>query len=57
MTNCDMCAYYEYDEEYEEYTCSVNLDEDELVRFMTGSHFQCPYFRSGDEYAVVRKQN
>ena len=53
---CDMCGYYEYDEETESYSCSVNLDEDEMYNFMSGSVRNCPYFQNGDEYMVVRKQ-
>lgn len=30
---CESCMYYQYDEEYEEYFCDVNLDEDEMERF------------------------
>lgn len=45
-----------YDEEYEEYCCTADLDEDELYRLMNGGR-GCPYYRDGDEYAVVRKQN
>lgn len=56
QTNCDSCAYYSYDEEYEAYMCDINMDEDELVRFLSDSHYSCPYYRNGDEYAVVRKQ-
>ena len=33
-----------------------NMDEDEYIRLMTDRHFQCPFYRNGDEYAVVRKQ-
>ena len=33
-----------------------NLDEDEMMRFLTDHHYQCPYYRCGDEYRVVRKQ-
>ncbi|MBE5869168.1 MAG: hypothetical protein E7293_09480 [Lachnospiraceae bacterium] len=55
-TGCDMCVNYVYDEDYECYTCLVNLDEDELVRFLTDRFSDCPYFRLDDEYAVVRKQ-
>ena len=54
---CDNCAYYDYNEEYECYECEVNLDEDELYRFMQGGSFECPYFTPYDEYKVVRKQN
>ena len=54
---CDNCAYYDYNEEYECYECDVNLDEDELYRFMQGGSFECPYFTPYDEYKIVRKQN
>ncbi|MGN0405668.1 MAG: DUF6472 family protein [Bariatricus sp.] len=53
---CDTCTFYIYDDDYECYTCDRNLDEDEMVRFMTDHSFQCPYYRCGDEYRVVRKQ-
>lgn len=53
---CDTCAYYSYDEDYECYVCDMDLDEDELVRFLSDTHYNCPYYRNGDEYAVVRKQ-
>ena len=36
--------------------CDRDLDEDEMMRFLTDQHYQCPYYRSGDEYRVVRKQ-
>lgn len=55
-SSCDTCAYYAYDEDYECYMCDINMDEDELVRFMSDSHYECPYYRNGDEYAVVRSQ-
>ena len=45
-----------FDEEEEYYVCDINLDEDEMVRFMTDSYYDCPYFRNGDEYRVVRHQ-
>lgn len=55
-SNCDYCVNYSYDEEYECYTCEVNLDEDEMAHFIAGNYHQCPYFRMGDEYKIVRKQ-
>ena len=55
--NCEYCMYYEYDEWCECYTCSMNLDEDEMSRFMSGNFKNCPYYKSGDEYSIVRKQN
>lgn len=53
---CLTCAYYAYDEDYEEYVCDVQMDEDDYYRIMQGSSKSCPYYRNGDEYAVVRKQ-
>lgn len=55
-TSCDTCTNYRYDEEYDYYVCEVNLDEDEMGRFLRGSVEACPYYRRDDEYAVVRKQ-
>ena len=54
--SCESCTYYIYDEDYEIYVCDKNMDEDEYIRLMTDRHFQCPFYRNGDEYAVVRKQ-
>lgn len=56
-SNCESCTNYVYNEDYECYECLVNLDEDEMLRFMTGTSQSCPYYRADDEYAVVRKQN
>lgn len=56
QTSCDTCANYEYDDDEEYYTCAINLDEDEMYRFLSGSKFECPYYTNGDEYAVVRHQ-
>ena len=56
-SNCELCVNYIYDEEYECYCCLVNLDEDEMYRFLSGTQRECPYYRLDDEYAVVRKQN
>lgn len=56
VTNCDCCNNYIYDEDYECYTCDMNLDEDEMVRFLSGNYRECPYYQQADEYLVVRKQ-
>jgi len=55
-TSCEYCANYTYDEECDEYYCDVNLDEDEYYRFVSSDYKECPYYRSGDEYKVVRHQ-
>ena len=38
MASCDFCAYNEYDEEDEAYYCSVNMDEDDMARFVQGDY-------------------
>ena len=53
---CEECQFYIYDEDYEEYICDVDMDEDDQARMMTGESRECPYWRSNDEYAVVRHQ-
>ena len=55
--NCEDCMYYKYDDEYECYTCEMDLDEDETYRFISGTFSSCPYYRFGDDYTIVRKQN
>ena len=54
-SECETCWYYDYDEEYDEYYCSVNLDEDEMYRFLKGQFRDCPYYQFGDEYQIVKK--
>ena len=43
-----------YNEEYDEYVCIANIDEDEYYRVM--SNRRCQYFRFGDDYTIVKKQ-
>ena len=54
--NCEQCNNYVYDEDYECYTCEMDLDEDEMARFLEDEYRDCPYYVPGDEYLVVRKQ-
>ena len=54
--NCESCMNYEYDEEYDYYVCTQDLDQDEMYRFVCGQFRECPYYRYGDEYSIVRKQ-
>ena len=54
--SCDYCAYFAYDEDMEEYVCDVNMDEDDYSRLMSSHCKECPYFKNGDEYKVVRHQ-
>jgi len=48
--------YFCYDDVYDEYYCQVNLDEDEMERFLRDENRGCPYYRLEDEYKTVRKQ-
>ena len=52
--SCEFCAHYEYDDEMACYICEMNLDEDEMYRFVQGSFHDCPYYQFGDEYRIVR---
>lgn len=56
-TNCESCVYYDYDDELDDYVCTVNLDEDEALDFISGRNNNCSYYRFYDEYKSVRKQN
>ena len=57
QTCCETCANYVYDEESDCYYCDMQLDEDEMCRFLTESTYNCPYYDFYDEYKIVRKQN
>lgn len=54
--NCEECTFYIYDEDADDYFCSVDMDEDDYARLMLGHAKSCPFFRLDDEYAVVRHQ-
>lgn len=56
ITQCESCAYFDYDEDFDSYVCSVNLDEDDISSFYGGGG-SCPYYSFYDEYKVVRRQN
>ena len=55
-SECDTCWYFDYDEEFEEYYCMMDLDEDEVYRFFTQGRNHCPYYRQGDDYTLARRQ-
>ena len=54
--SCDTCVNFVYDEDYEYYVCDIDLDEDDMVRFLTGNTNSCPYYQLYDEYKIVRHQ-
>ena len=55
---CENCMHLEYDDEMREYVCIVApvMDEDDYARMSYRSQ-RCPFFKVGDEYTLVRKQN
>ena len=53
---CDHCLYYTWDEEDEDYYCEADMDEDDYYHFLTDANKACPFYRSDDEYEVVRHQ-
>ena len=53
---CEECEFYDYDEDLDAYVCQVNLDEDEMISFISGQTGRCPYYRYYDEYKSVHKQ-
>ncbi len=57
-SRCDTCAYLEYDEDDDAWYCSVDMDEDDYSRMISNGRAQkeCPFYRDGDEYKVVRHQ-
>ena len=56
MTNCEECAYYDYDPETDTNFCEADLDEDEMERFLRAANDACPFYRLGDEYRTARRQ-
>ena len=56
QSSCDSCEYYDYDEYTDTYSCKLNLDEDEMISFLSRSNNTCPYYRYYDEYKSVHKQ-
>ncbi len=55
MNQCERCAYFAYDEDYDDSICEADMDEDDYARLIS-SRGACPFFRDGDEYKVVRRQ-
>ncbi|MCM1023380.1 MAG: DUF6472 family protein [Prevotella sp.] len=56
MSECESCVNYVWDEDWEQYVCAADLDEDEMGRFLGGTSRECHSYRLDDEYGVVRKQ-
>lgn len=59
ITMCEGCMYLDYDEDMKEYICTVApiMDEDDYARMTYHKSKRCPYYKVGDEYTLIRKQN
>ena len=51
--NCESCEFYDYDEEWGEYVCSMSLDEDEMIDFLGGNTKGCPYWTSFSYIPII----
>ncbi|WP_455581476.1 DUF6472 family protein [Dysosmobacter sp.] len=54
--NCEECVHYDYDDEADAYYCTMDLDEDEMERFLRSDNSACPFYRRGDDYETARRQ-
>lgn len=54
---CESCINFLCDDEEDDYVCCVNLDEDDMVHLLLNKYKKCPYYRLGDDYTIVKKQN
>ena len=53
---CEDCLYYDFDDESDSFVCEMDLDEDEMARFLSAQVNACPFYRRGDDYSTARKQ-
>ena len=53
--DCETCLFYEIDD-YDGPVCTVDMDEDDYALLLQSERRQCPYYRNGDEYQVVKHQ-
>ncbi len=56
QSSCEECEYYDYDDESDSYFCKMSLDEDEMIKFLSGKNAHCPFYKYYDEYKSVHKQ-
>ena len=50
---CDTCRYNAYDEGADEYYCSLELDEDELVSFYEQRTTVCRFYRPANAHTWI----
>ena len=44
-SNCEECVHYDYDDEMDVWYCTMDLDEDEMERFLRSANDACPFYR------------
>lgn len=54
--NCEECVHYDYDEEMDACYCTMDLDEDEMERFLRSANDSCPFYRRGGDYQTALRQ-
>ncbi len=54
---CESCNNYQFDDESGYYVCEMDLDEDEAEKYFHSGYGGCPFYRSNDDYEIVRHQN
>lgn len=54
--SCESCEYYECDEYTDSCYCTLELDEDDMVSYLSGNTRACHYYKYYDEYKSVHKQ-
>ena len=54
--NCEECVHYDYDDEMDAYFCTMDLDEDEMERFLRIANNACPFYLRGNDYMTARRQ-
>ena len=42
--SCESCEFYDYDDECDAYVCKMDLDEDEMISFLSGNTRHCNYY-------------
>ena len=52
----EACGHSDYDDEMDVWYCTMDLDEDEMERFLRSANDACPFYRRGDDYATARRQ-
>ena len=53
---CEECVHYDYDEELDAYYCTMDLDEDEMERFLRSANNACTEHRRGDDHELAPPQ-